>query len=349
MDFTAALPDFDALPLPRIKVDKTLGAAFIGNVLAAILYGLTCLQTYSVYQQKKDRTWMKVLLLVLLTLDTLHFIAVSNVLYYYLISNYSNPAAMATQDLWAATTYYIVTGIMEFIIRGVFTFRVWRLSDKNWILTFSIVVTSLIDLAGNLAFAFKNLQVTTFPDISSISWIFYMAFGGSITADIITAVALCFLLKKRSTGFKRTDSFINMMMLYSVNTGALSTLCSLMVMIMYIRSHQDFLYVPFYFILPGVMLNSLLATLYASQRMWERGYASESGHLVTVPVSTAQFAQLAPGSYSSRGESKDENRNNAMHLGVSLHDIEMEEKVITISGNCATELVVEDKCSETKI
>ena len=33
-------------------------------------------------------------------LGTLHFITVTSVLYYYLVSNYANPAALATQDLW---------------------------------------------------------------------------------------------------------------------------------------------------------------------------------------------------------------------------------------------------------
>ncbi|KAI0083107.1 hypothetical protein BDY19DRAFT_1061100, partial [Irpex rosettiformis] len=186
--------------------------------------------------------------LVLWLFASIHLVAVSSVLYYYLITNYANPPAFATQNLWAATTYYIITAIMEFVIRGVFTFRVWKLSKRNWLLTSTIVVPSLVDLAGGLAFAFKNLAIKTFPDISSITWLFYMAFGCSMAADVITAISLCFLLKRRSTGFRRTDSFIKLMMLYSVNTGALSR---------YIASHK-FIYALFYYILPGVMLNSLL-------------------------------------------------------------------------------------------
>ncbi|KAI0799680.1 hypothetical protein BC629DRAFT_1591843 [Irpex lacteus] len=288
------LINFADVSSPRIRVETTFGAGYIGNIAAAVIYGLTCLQTYNVFREKKDRVWLRTLIVTLWLFSTLHLVAVSSTLYYYTITNYANIAALTTQNLWAATTYYIITGLMEFIIRGVFTWRVWKLSNQNWLLAPAIVVMSLVDLAGSLvlpslAFAISNLYLTTFPDISSISWMFYMAFIGSIAADVVTAIALCILLKKRSTGFKRTDSFIRTMMLYSVNTGALSSLCSLMVLVLYVSSHNTFLYVPFYFILPGVMLGSLLATLDAGKKAWDRSHSSGEAAVISIPMSAIRF------------------------------------------------------------
>ena len=88
------------------------------------------------------------------------------------------------------------------------------------------------------------------------------------------------------------------------------------------------------------MLNSLLATLYASQRLWERGCSNGEAQIVSVPVSGMQFAQLAPGVCSSRDTSKEEPVNVPVRLGESLHDMETEEKVITISGSCVMDLSV---------
>ncbi|KAI0799683.1 hypothetical protein BC629DRAFT_189777 [Irpex lacteus] len=106
------------VPLARIRVDGILGAPFIGNLATAVLYGMACLQTYIVFKQKKGRMWLRSLVVALWILATLHLIAVSSALYYWLISNYANFEALATQNIWAATTYYIVTAILEFTIRG---------------------------------------------------------------------------------------------------------------------------------------------------------------------------------------------------------------------------------------
>lgn len=111
------------------------------------LYGFTCLQTYSFYQQQHGRCWFRTLVVHAsplnsgLTnqgpfdvgrfcaygecfvvpqvsresesvcpraLDTFHLVAISGALYFYLVSNYSNPIAILEPDLWCVRFCHII-------------------------------------------------------------------------------------------------------------------------------------------------------------------------------------------------------------------------------------------------
>ncbi|OBZ69451.1 hypothetical protein A0H81_10647 [Grifola frondosa] len=53
------------MPSP-IKLDNTLGAAFLGNIFAAIFYGITSVQTFSYYKHNgKDSRYMKMMIFIL--------------------------------------------------------------------------------------------------------------------------------------------------------------------------------------------------------------------------------------------------------------------------------------------
>ncbi|KAG1879085.1 hypothetical protein F4604DRAFT_1752822 [Suillus subluteus] len=55
---------------------------------------------------------------------------------------------------------------------------------------------------------------------------------GSITfADVIVASSLCYLLAISRTGFSSTDSLITKLMVYIINTGCLTSICSMVAVI----------------------------------------------------------------------------------------------------------------------
>jgi hypothetical protein len=74
---------------------ETVGAAFIGLVGSAILYGMTNLQTY-IYYNRFPRDWVfhKVFVGVLWALDTFHLALTVHLVYHYLVKNFGNSAAL---------------------------------------------------------------------------------------------------------------------------------------------------------------------------------------------------------------------------------------------------------------
>ncbi|EMD36464.1 hypothetical protein CERSUDRAFT_84626 [Gelatoporia subvermispora B] len=270
-----------ASPLVQLDLDGTLGAAFLGNLAAAIFYGITNVQTYLYYKRNvADSTVLKSIVFFLWVLDSLHLALISHALYTYAVTNFANPLAIMVPT-WSIMAHVAVTGVSDVFVRSLFCQRVWKLSGRNWVLTIAIIISSLVTFAGSVAFSIRGLQIDNFFAFSEISWILYTSFGLGVAADLLIAVSLVTFLQRRRTGFSRTDSVVRVLMLYSINTGALTTLCAFLCLVMYATMPDNFIFIAFYFVLPKLFLNSLLATLNARRSL---RLASMSG-LVSIPLS----------------------------------------------------------------
>ncbi|RPD79131.1 hypothetical protein L226DRAFT_241453 [Lentinus tigrinus ALCF2SS1-7] len=110
---------------------NTLGAAYIGNILAACLYGLTTLQTFIYYNRSpKDSAVLKTLVAMLWFLDTLHLALISHTVYEYTVTDFGNFIALL-EPTWSVLAQVIVTGVSDGIVRGIFCYRIWMLSNQH--------------------------------------------------------------------------------------------------------------------------------------------------------------------------------------------------------------------------
>lgn len=268
--------------LPALHLDNTLGAAYIGNILAALLYGFTNVQMYLFFTHYNDGVILRLLVTFLWVLDTVHLALICHTIYFYAVTNFANPLAMlsVTKSIMA---HVIITGISDVTVRGIFAYRVWLVSQGKKLLVASIVVPTLLCFAGSIAFPIRGLQIGTYAGFAQISWILYSAFVTGVVADSIIAAALCYNLARRRTGVRRTDSIVQVLMIYSINTGVLTSLCALCVLVMYATMPSNFVFIAFYFVLPKLFLNSLLATLNARERL--RGFGKSTGGVVSIPLS----------------------------------------------------------------
>ncbi|KAM5533625.1 hypothetical protein V8D89_012738 [Ganoderma adspersum] len=77
------------------EMHGTFGTILAGHIVGCVIYGITAHQTYRFFRlYPHDSRGMKLLILALLTLDTLHLIESSHMCYYYLIQNYSHPKSL---------------------------------------------------------------------------------------------------------------------------------------------------------------------------------------------------------------------------------------------------------------
>ena len=49
-----------------------------------------------------------------------------------------------------------------------------------------------------------------------------LSLGSGVITDITIALALCYFLRKLKTGFRKSDSLVNMLSIYAINTGVLT-------------------------------------------------------------------------------------------------------------------------------
>ncbi|KAI0659168.1 hypothetical protein C8Q70DRAFT_155265 [Cubamyces menziesii] len=268
------------VPIP-ISLNETLGAAFVGDILAACLYGLTTLQTLIYFgRSRKDPLLLKSLVILLWALDSLHLILVSHTVYSYTITNFGNVPALL-KPTWSVIGQVFVTGVSDGIVRAIYCYRIWMFSGRKWIISTAIAIGTLTTCGSSLAYAGSGLRENTFIELERFSWLLYFSLSWAFVSDLLIAATMCTLLAKRRNGaLRKVDHAIRVLILYSVNTGVLTTLCTLMALIAYAVSPHTFIYIGFYFLLPKLLLNSILGALNARKTLREQ----MSGGVVSIPL-----------------------------------------------------------------
>ncbi|KAI1798239.1 hypothetical protein LXA43DRAFT_1088364 [Ganoderma leucocontextum] len=271
-------------------LDDTLGAVFLGTIATSCLYGITVVQTYIYYKRNaSDPAYLQALVFLLWVLDSLHLALIVHAVYFYAVTNFSNILNLLVPT-WSILSQIIVTGVSDLAVRGVFCHRVWKLSEQNFFLMVAIAISSLTVFSGSIAFAVKGFSIPSFTRLSEISDILYLSLGSGVVADVLIAGSMCVLLAKRRTGFSRTDSMVRVLMMYSINTGALTSLCALLTLLTYASMPDNFVFMAFYFVLPKLFLNSLLATLNARRPLRE---SNSGGDMVSIPLSNTTNSRLS--------------------------------------------------------
>ncbi|KAG6827033.1 hypothetical protein H0H92_013493 [Tricholoma furcatifolium] len=337
--------------MSAIPLDSKLGAAFLGNLLAGIFYGITCVQTYLYSRRsRKDGPWFRATIFFLWVLDTAQLAFVTHGLYYYMVSNFGNLLALLDPTWYAVFTHlelntyswdiprdrsllvalttapnkvlFIATGtdLCHVCQRSCRPMHFWssRLAEyelpilwvlksdmfftstvtKSYIIAGLIATTSILTFVTGFAFASRAYQVKTFANFSKISYFLYIALGSGVVVDLVIAGTLCYNLSQRRTGFKKTDSLVTMLIVYSINTSLLTTICSTACFITYAIWPDEFTFMGFYFVLSKrmqlsylrfsvlsdcgayiVFFNSLLATLNSRDKLAETlgGISNVSG------------------------------------------------------------------------
>ncbi|THU85006.1 hypothetical protein K435DRAFT_394869 [Dendrothele bispora CBS 962.96] len=206
-------------PGEQLPLDNTMGVMLIGVIMSAVLYGISLVQTlYYFNRYPKDVWYLKALVALTLFFDTIHMAFTTHTIYHYLVTQYYNKESLNFM-VWSVLAEAIPTGFTGCFVQLFYTVRVWRLSNKNYYLAIFILILVVGDAGCGTAWVIIALLRDTFQDLLGISALTMTINALSAAADVIIAVALCFLLQRSRTGFTRTDTVINKLILFVVNTG----------------------------------------------------------------------------------------------------------------------------------
>jgi len=124
-------------------------------------------------------------------------------------------------------------------------------------------VRFLHDLLHNVSDggSYDSLQLVTIVQLERLKGMAMTVDIMAAVLDLLLAVTLCYLLHKSRTGFKTTDTTITRVMLFTVNTGLMTSICATVTVITFLEFPKALIYVAFYFLGGRLYTNSLLATL----------------------------------------------------------------------------------------
>ncbi|GBE78921.1 hypothetical protein SCP_0201180 [Sparassis crispa] len=271
-----------SIPLGAIatmNLDPTMGALFIGILLAAIFHGITTLQTIFYYTTyPKDRGLFKFLVAFVWALDTLSLAMVSFAVYMYVIKDFGNPLALMYIN-WGVAAEPAVSGTIALIVHLFLSSRIWKLDRR--LASFAIILSVIAFVPFGISFASVGTILhkgshSLWTDDRDLRWM-------SITADVVTvaldlgiSATICVLLYKSRTGFGKTDKIITFLTIYTINSGLLPTMVSMGGMIAYLVSPSTLIFEAFIVTISKAYSNTFLATLNSRQSIMGRAMDDSS-------------------------------------------------------------------------
>ncbi|EIW52927.1 uncharacterized protein TRAVEDRAFT_75155 [Trametes versicolor FP-101664 SS1] len=283
--------------LPKIPaLDNTFGALLIGCFVGFIQYGWTANQCYTYFRMYPgDRLILKGLVATVLVLETFHTVLCMHIIYYYLTTNYFNPIALQ-EGVWSNKLLGVITGAVILASQSFFLRRVWKIGRQFR----PLVAVAAILLLGEFGFA-TAVTVDTFihPTLhnSSQAWMNSAGVGMAVLADTLLTAALIFSLHSSRTGVRRTDSIIDLLIMYAINTGLVTGIMNLLSLIFALAMPNNLIYAGIVIVATKLYANSMMAVLNSRRALAAQGTVV---HTASYDISAMQRQWRAAGSRLER-------------------------------------------------
>ncbi|KAH9480339.1 hypothetical protein JR316_0006937 [Psilocybe cubensis] len=225
-----------------------------------------------------DRIAYKALVGALWSLEMVDQIFIAYSLYYYMVSNYTNPAVLTTgRIIWSLILQIVMGCLVGTIVKWQVLFRaivLYILTDAikllrhacveikhNHYITGGIILMILAQFGLAILYCIRAFQLRTLLDVHTLRTVASLALGAGLLTDFVIAAALCFCLQKMRTGIRKADTLVNTLSLYAVNTGALTGAISLVTLVLYNISPDTFWFMASYFTLGNLYAICFMAAL----------------------------------------------------------------------------------------
>ncbi|TFK86701.1 hypothetical protein K466DRAFT_600104 [Polyporus arcularius HHB13444] len=250
-----------------------MGGLLVEIFVACILYGITTLQTLIYYQKyPRDRTFLKLLVGTVWFLETAHTAFCIQFIYGYLILGFSDYFNFLHIN-WGIGITVLCSASIALCVQGYYTWRVWIVSGKNTVWTALIGTFALARVGfgiGSCILCYKYPSWPILRDSRSSLVTVSGGLGSAALVDILVASTLTvYLRRRRSTGTWNKDSnnMINRILLYAVNTGAITCTASILCVILFAVQKNSLTFLGLVEIQAKLYSNSFLGSLNARSHM----------------------------------------------------------------------------------
>ncbi|KAI0752498.1 hypothetical protein C8Q80DRAFT_1267045 [Daedaleopsis nitida] len=286
---TSTPPDLTAL-ISAIK--ESFACLTLGVIIATSIYGITVLQTYIYFRRYlKDSLGLKAVVGTLFVLDTATTGLMAAALYHYVVTNFDGPLetfiSVTPSDMgymydfmFRDHSIIVLTAsqiIIGFIAQCFFVQRLWYLSRNKLVVGF-LLFLAIASLGTGLVIMGYLLTHTQVLALDSPVIRIPTGFAGIMSAicDIAIVIALCYYLQSGRSGFAKTDSLVDRLMMYAIQRGSLTAICQTFYVIFALVYHARLIFLPFSLVLGKLYCNTVLATLNVRQSLKEFNHSGEA-------------------------------------------------------------------------
>ncbi|KAI0791735.1 hypothetical protein C8Q75DRAFT_805342 [Abortiporus biennis] len=302
------------LPIPTdLHFDNTLGAELIGVIIATFLTGISTIQTYNYHLSipNADKILFRILIAILWVLDFLLLIFLSIASYSSLVTNFANPFnvekiswVLAVRVLHPTLSSKIdllspsCPGLFSHIVRVEFHYPMHvhppGLEAEQKLSPCGCSVRA--QLSHPLDWKCHGRQIVRDVfGLRNYKWLIIWVFTTIAFTDTLIAGILCYYLwKMKSHATRRTESQINTLMRYSLETGAVTSVVAIAIIITYLTMPNNLIFVAIYFLFPKLYHNALMATLNGRATLRD-GQSDSAKGWRSIRLTTIGTSSLEPG------------------------------------------------------
>ncbi|KAI0321305.1 hypothetical protein OF83DRAFT_343610 [Amylostereum chailletii] len=133
----------------------------------------------------------------------------------------------ASDDLTTGFTALIILLVHLFYAR-----RLWILSNKNVLLVSAIVILAVLHFGSEIVVMALSLKYRAFAAVHTRDTPYIVtALTLAAVDDIFITVCMTFILNRKRSGYRSTDTLINKVILYSIATGAITSVFDVVILI----------------------------------------------------------------------------------------------------------------------
>ncbi|EIW52145.1 uncharacterized protein TRAVEDRAFT_75262 [Trametes versicolor FP-101664 SS1] len=168
----------------------------------------------------------------------------------------------ADRHLSSVQFTFLVTGLAVFACQSFYACRVFLVGPRyRW-----LVIPAVVSMFGALGFAVAAgveafITAPLVSDLQHISWLVSIAYGLAAATDIILTSLLVFVLHVSRTGSKRTDSILDTLIIYTINTDLLTSIVSIVAFVLALVMPGNLVYAAVSIVGAKLYANSVLAVL----------------------------------------------------------------------------------------
>lgn len=254
--------------LPPGNLVEIEAPILVAGMLACPLYGLTLAQAaYYVRSYPDDKIYLKALVAICVILETAHLALVLESAHFFTIVCKLPENIMGlflVRKSFAIS--FLLTILITALVQAFYALRVWRVNTlhpaRRWLVAVVAVLCVAqvgVGLASDALLQIEP-QLTSIQD-SKQKVLFSLELSLAVICDVLISAALVYFLRSSRTGYQSTENMINRLIIYSVNTGLVTSAMSIVILILYFTITTNTLFALFLIVISKVYVISLLVTL----------------------------------------------------------------------------------------
>ncbi|KAF5310405.1 hypothetical protein D9758_018889 [Tetrapyrgos nigripes] len=248
-------------------VDLNIGSLEVGVLIAACLFGVTCVQTFLYFHHFKADPWgMTLLVCFVWLLDLGHTIAVSHLIYTLTVTNYgvgilSLIVPPVSIDVTILLSAFIGTIEQAWFIRRLYLF------SKNIYLAGLCAILTLARFIGSIGLSVAAFHRPTLPEyVAHYGWLVTSIMATAAANDVLLATFLTYCLNRTKSGAVavfRMSKLLDKLTVVAVESGLITSIGAVAVLATFLKMPLNSVYMALFVILGKLYSNAFLVSLNA--------------------------------------------------------------------------------------